>query len=255
MSVETRTCIVLTCDVCGWQGGTDCAPGSEEHYGTVEQARLDGWIVDGDTARCHACEMERLCALVGHEWSEWHTGSDGGRFRGCDNCHREETVQPEQIAVGAELAAEHMQHLPHGAIVVIPEVPIPYIGSPDKTWYVIPARVLQKTGNGWFCSGIEGPVEPHLFLDAPMRIVWLPGHDLLPDTDTSLTGPDFDQAPVGAVARTGFGDWGVSQPSAMLKLADGHWAVTGQASYPWLPSTNGLWAELLALPGLTSTDA
>lgn len=101
--IARQSCILVTCDGCK-QLAADGDDGVY-HFDTVDQAREcfgDDWVIaDDGSATCPRCIAGRLCAVQGHDWSEWRgcrcagriakhaaDGCDQSRF--CDRCDKHE---------------------------------------------------------------------------------------------------------------------------------------------------------------------
>lgn len=107
MSIQTRTCVVVTCDTCG--GSPECDDFEEVHYqdsaaAVAELAAGDyPWQIDEPTgaARCGACRARAECEHLGHQWSPWTTPRSGRAFRWCERCPDEELRPVEDVPDGA----------------------------------------------------------------------------------------------------------------------------------------------------------
>jgi hypothetical protein len=102
--MTTRTCLALTCDVCGdgW-AGLD----GEPHFATVTDATRYatalGWVVTPARAVCPQCMQVEVCGLAGHSWGRWAPagpfpsaagGTWQGRVRHCLACSAAEWDPP-----------------------------------------------------------------------------------------------------------------------------------------------------------------
>jgi hypothetical protein len=96
VGLVVRTCIALTCDVCGdgW-ADLDAEPHFAGRAEATRYARSAGWVVTGSRALCSDCTAVEACALAGHRWGRWVPagplpsvggGTWRGRVRYCTAC-------------------------------------------------------------------------------------------------------------------------------------------------------------------------
>lgn len=106
MSIKIRHCIVIICDGCGEDGGTD---EGTVHFDDVYEAIAyfhdddpdsHDWLMTPTEHLCPACRSKRQCELVGHDWSTWLERDARGitmssRFCFRYGCSANEIAMPE----------------------------------------------------------------------------------------------------------------------------------------------------------------
>ena len=117
MPLLHRTCVALTCDVCGdgW-ADLDVEPPFATRADATGYAKASGWVVTRARAVCADCTRVEVCTLTGHTWGPWTPagpfpssvaagGTWQGRVRHCQVCtsaHWDPPVQRHRTGRGRE---------------------------------------------------------------------------------------------------------------------------------------------------------